>query len=335
MSIAAIYSENGLELASDSSPSASLLPFPQQAAGISDSARNNIHSPLQPLSVHFSSDIEVVFEALRNTLSSTSDSSSSSSSSPSISSLLSFLASCISSLNLSRSSLESEYRCVSEVNERLKLDLRESNDRLHDVREQLSQSEKKLWESEMRRRQVESESAAKEKALKAEICAEKQKSLMIQRRDNQYKHEMRKQELQFEKIQDKLHRIILDKTTNSTFGTGQGSGSTHQSREAMKMLAGGNAAHAGSWEVNNQQNSVRGKGANATKELIQKNGEIELLQSTLRTYTDRMAELLGENAKLRKTFSKLDEEIQGQIGELQAQGQRQPTQPGNLLKITI
>lgn len=154
------------------------------------------------------------------------------------------------------------------------------------------------------RRTAEKEALAREKSLKAELSALEKKCVMIQRRDNQYRHELRKSEMNLEKIQDKLHKLVLERS-----GT-----------------AGAKAAVAqGGWELSStiKPGATRGRGAAGAASsmlgdshaLPTSSADIELLQSTLSTYSERMNELVGENLALKAAMRSLEGEVQRVLTE--------------------
>lgn len=157
-------------------------------------------------------------------------------------------------------------------------------------------------------RTAEKEALAREKSLKADLAALDKKCVMIQRRDNQYKHELRKSEQNFEKIQDKLHKLILEKTSGPPPGS-KGAG-----------VQGG-------WELSStiKAGTVRGRGgassssaqalAESSNALPTSSADVELLQSTLSTYSERMNELVGENLALKSALRSLEGEVQRVLTE--------------------
>ena len=138
--------------------------------------------------------------------------------------------------------------------DRLRSDLMYSTQRCTALKEEKAEAEKKAWEIEMKRRPAaEARQAAMckpngrpwqaqsccvvstlclllcaellrrrllpaRKSLKSDLAALDKKCVMIQRRDTQYRHEVRKVEQNFEKVQEKLHKLILDKTTSTATG---------------------------------------------------------------------------------------------------------------------
>ena len=126
------------------------------------------------------------------------------SSQPALLNLLHHLHSSLLSARQSQSSLQSTHAALQCSHAHLHAQYGE----LHEAHSQL---DKKLWETEMRRRQEETEHASREKALRVQAAEVERRAVMVQHRDKQYRHELRKRELEHDKLAERVLKLIQDK----------------------------------------------------------------------------------------------------------------------------
>jgi hypothetical protein len=151
------------------------------------------------------------------------------------------------------------------------------------MKEEMHDLEKKAWEVEMKRRMLEKEYQDKAKKDKARIVVLEKENLMVKRRDNQYRHEIRKREKEFRDIQEKMVKNMAVKSKETWGG--------------MDIL-----------------NSLQGPRANWNKGVSK--GEADLLQHTLASYEQRIGEVVEENQHLRQMLQTMDSEFQAAfVGE--------------------
>lgn len=90
----------------------------------------------------------------------------------------------------------------------MSLELGHTRQKLADTKDELETQEKKAWETEMRKRVLEKDFSEKERKLRKKIAELEKLNTMIQNRDNQYRHEIRKREKDFRDLQEKLVKAM-------------------------------------------------------------------------------------------------------------------------------
>jgi hypothetical protein len=148
------------------------------------------------------------------------------------------------------------------------------------MKEDVEDAEKKALQTEMKKRIAEKEYLEKEKKYKLKISSLEKANIMIQHRDNQYRHEIRKREKSFNEIQEKLVKSLALKNKESWTG--------------MDIL-----------------NNLQGPKTNWNKGVSK--GEAELLQHTIHSYQQKLDEISSENAELRQLLKNLEVEVQQAI----------------------
>ena len=126
------------------------------------------------------------------------------SSHPFLLNLLHQLHSSLASNRQSLSSLQSTHSSLLSSHSSLHSQLSELQDAHADV-------DRRLWETEMRRRHEEAEWAAKERAMRLQQAEVERRALMVQHRDRQYRHERRKAELDADKMSERLLKLLQEK----------------------------------------------------------------------------------------------------------------------------
>ena len=135
------------------------------------------------------------------------------------------------------------------------------------------QLDKRLWETEMRRRQEEGEHAAKEKAMRAQVAEVERRAVMVANRDKQYRVELRKRELESDKLSERVLKLLQDRS---------GKDASHRTeRECINEPA---------------QRSKARKEMDLTARLVQREEE-------------KRAELLQENVAIRACLASLEAQL--------------------------
>jgi hypothetical protein len=140
--------------------------------------------------------------------------------------------------------------------------------------------ERELWETESRRRKLETESRAAQKAAKEQIAKLSKDIAIVANRDEQYKHEMRRREKDFTQLQTRLQQGFASSSKENSSG-----------KLGIEVLNPLKPVARPKWRV----------GAHA---------EDELVQRELSGQEERIRALSQENADLRSSLHELFAELQ-------------------------
>ena len=86
-----------------------------------------------------------------------------------------------------------------------------------ECRDNISELDKRRWETEMRRRALEAEATERERKSRESYVALEKKMMMVANRDKQYRHECRKKDIDYERIQDRLVKAVNANKENRAF----------------------------------------------------------------------------------------------------------------------
>ena len=81
--------------------------------------------------------------------------------------------------------------------------------------------DKRLWETEMRRRGEEAEWGVRERAMRLQVVEVERRARMVQHRDKQYRHEMNRRELQHAQLSERALQLLADRDRDRQQGTGK------------------------------------------------------------------------------------------------------------------
>eukprot|EP01083_Nonionella_stella_P085447 236965_1 len=133
--------------------------------------------------------------------------------------------------------------------------------------------EREIWDVEMKKRSFECEARKMQTKLKSQINELDKNNCRLRGRDNQYRHELRKQELHFKKLQNRLHSLMADR-------------GRPQAAIDINRLAGS-----------------KGAKGNMSSELTQQ-------RIISKRYEEQIHELIDENTQLRQSLLQMRSEFQ-------------------------